>query len=429
MTTCEVKKIDSNSVGLNYAEEECLGQLPSVPKWQALEPNSFSTFGGELSTVTSEPLSISRQNKKGTVTGISVSAGFNADFKMGNFNHLLEGVFFAETREKSSYQITGEIDFEESNGVYSLTSTTVDFSSLGLVTGEWIFVGGDTDNSRYQNVQPFYGRVSFVNANTIVFDNCTLPEGLSAESGAGKAIEVYLPRVLKNEATMDKIVRKSYTFERTLGLDLKTNEPQAEYIRGAVAGEFSLDISQEEMLKCDLTFTATDTEYLTGVLKSNGNLTPAPVLSGINTTSNVRLLKLSINDETKSTSTPLFAYVTDASLNVNNNLSENKAIGVFGAIDVSAGNFVVEASTTAYFTSVEAVDAVRKNVDAGLTMIFGADKKGFIFDVPLVGLSGGTLQVEKDNPITIDLTANGAENKFGYTMMYCYFEKLPEVAM
>ena len=57
MATCETKKIDSNVVGLNYAVEECLGQLSSNPKWQALEPNSFSDFGGELSTTNRTPVS------------------------------------------------------------------------------------------------------------------------------------------------------------------------------------------------------------------------------------------------------------------------------------------------------------------------------------------------------------------------------------
>ena len=163
MATCETKKIDSNVVGLNYAVEECLGQLPNNPQWQALEPNSFSDFGGELSTTQRTPLSVSRQNQKGVVTDLSVKGGFNIDFTQTNLNQLLEGVFFADTRTKTSYQFTGasgDIKFAVANGVYSLTATAGDFTQLGLVEGEWIFVGGDGATERFDSAGTFYARVS-----------------------------------------------------------------------------------------------------------------------------------------------------------------------------------------------------------------------------------------------------------------------------
>ena len=432
MATCETKKIDSNVVGLNYAIEECLGQLSSNPKWQALEPNSFSDFGGELSTTNRTPLSISRQNQKGVVTDLSVKGGFNIDFTQNNLNDLLEGIFFADTRKKTNYQFTGvsgDIKFASANNIYSLTATTADFTTLGLVEGEWIFVGGDNPTERFDTAGTFYARVSKIEAKKLTFDNGTFRAGLSADAGASKTIKIFMGAVLKNERTADLIKRKSYCFERTLGKDLSTNQKQAEYISGAVLGEFSLEAKQGEMLKADLSFTATNNEYRTGALLSDGKLTASLGESGINTTSDIRSIRLSLVDDTKSTSTPLFAYVTETSIEVNNNLSENKALGTFGAIDVSAGNFEVSGKTTAYFTTVQAVEAVRKNADVGLYALFATKGKGLIFDIPLVGLGGGTLNVEKDNPITLELEAMGAENKFGYTMMYVNFPLLPKVAM
>lgn len=432
MATCETKKIDSNVVGLNYAVEECLGVLPNTPKWQALEPNSFSDFGGELSTTQRTPLSISRQNQKGVVTDLSVKGGFNIDFTQNNLNQLLEGVFFADTRTKTNYQFTGasgDIKFASASNIYSLTATTADFTSLGLVEGEWIFVGGDNPTERFDTAGAFYARVSKIEAKKLTFDNGTFKAGLSADAGASKTIKIFMGTVLKNERTTDLIKRKSYCFERTLGKDLSTNQKQAEYISGAVLGEFSLEAKQGEMLKADLSFTATNNEYRTGALLSDGKLTASLGESGINTTSDIRSIRLSLVDDTNSTSTPLFAYVTEASVEVNNNLSENKALGTFGAIDVSAGNFEVSGKTTAYFTTVQAIEAVRKNADVGLYALFATKQKGFIFDIPLVGLGGGTLNVEKDNPITLELEASGAENKFGYTMMYVNFPVLPKVAM
>ena len=59
---CAINKIDSNITGLAFAEEVCLKQLPTTaadgfdPTWYALEPNSYSDFGGEIATVARAPI-------------------------------------------------------------------------------------------------------------------------------------------------------------------------------------------------------------------------------------------------------------------------------------------------------------------------------------------------------------------------------------
>lgn len=498
MANCETKKIDSNVVGLNYCEEECLGQLPQAnqQKWQALEPNSYSDFGGELTTASRSPISASRQNKKGAVTDLSAKAGFEVDFTQNGLTDLMQGLFFADTRKKPELPVTaitatgftvssgtkvkandivkasgfttqsfnknyvvtnasateiqvagvtaktekgllqvvghkfgaGDLKFVVDGDLYGLTSTTKNFKDLGLVNGEWIFVGGDDTNSQFGNVKPFYGRIGDVQNNAITFDNGTFPSGLASDTGAGKTIEVYVGSVLMNEKDPDKIKRRSYTFERTLGKVASTKQDQAEYVHGAIFGEFSLTANQGEFVKAECTFTATDAQYKTGDLLSKGKLTSALGEDAFSTANDMRSMRLSVVDDTKSVSAPLFAYLTELSLKVSNNLSENKAIGVFGAMDVSAGNFEVTGSTTAYFATIDAQLAVRNYSDVGLNAIFAKKQAGYLFDIPLLGLGGGNNSVEKDNPITTELEIQGAENKNGYTLMYINYPYLPKIA-
>ena len=497
MTTCETKKIDSNVVGLNYAEEECLGALSTAPKWQALEPNSYSDFGGELSTASRSPISASRQNKKGAVTDLSAKAGFEVDFTQTGLNDLMQGLFFADSRKKAELIVTavtgagftvaggtavkqndivkasgfttgsfnktftvtgatateisvsgvsaksekgllqvvghsfgqGDLKFTVENAIYGLSTTTKNLTELGLIAGEWIFVGGDTTDKQFASVKPFYARIDTISANKITFDNGTFPSGLTADTGANKSIEIYVGTVLKNESEPTKIKRRSYTFERTLGKVAATQQDQAEYIHGAVFGEFSFKASQNEFVKAECKFTATDAQYKTGDLLSKDKLTVAKGESAFNTAVDMRAMRLTLVDKTKTVSAPLFAYLTELSLEVNNNLSENKALGVFGAMDVSAGNFEVKGSTTAYFATTDAQQAVRNYSDVGLSSIFAKENAGFLFDIPLLGLGGGQNSVEKDNPITISLDIEGAENKNGYTLMYVNYPYLPKVAM
>lgn len=501
MATCETKKIDSNVVGLNYTEEKCLGELQTDPKWQALEPNSYSDFGGELSTASRSPISASRQNKKGAVTDLSAKAGFEVDFTQTGLNDLMQGLFFADNRKKVELPVTavtgtgftvaskgtdikekdivkasgfktsalnknftvqtgstateikvgaltaaaekgllqvvghafasGDLHFTVENGIYGLTTTAGTLNTLGLIEGEWIFVGGDEPNSKFQTAGTFYARIATIAEKKITFDDGTFSSSsaLTADQGTGKSIEIYFGTVLKNENEPSKIKRRSYTFERTLGKDTKANKDQAEYIKGAVFGEFSFSASQNEFLKAECKFTATNVEFKNEILLSNNKLTPAKGESAFNTASDMRSMRLTLADKTKSASKPLFAYLTELSLEVNNNLSENKALGVFGAMDISAGNFEVKGSTTAYFATTEAQKAVFDYSDVGLSCIFAKDNAGFLFDIPLLGLGGGQNSVEKDNPITISLDIEGAENKHGYTMMYINFPYLPKVAM
>ena len=494
---CETKKIDSNVVGLNYAIEECLGVLPPTPKWQALEPNSYSDFGGELSTAARTPISASRQNKKGAVTDLSAKAGFEVDFTKTALNDLLQGLFFADMREKAKLAVSavtatgftvagntkikpndivkgfgfktpilngvfkatgatateiavsgvtaktetgtiqvvghtfaaGDLKFIVEDQIYGITSTAKNLTELNLIAGEWVFVGGDKADSAFATIKPFYARIQSISANKITFDNGTFPSGLAADNGAGKSIELYVGMVLKNESDPDLIKRRSYTFERTLGKVAATNQDQAEYISGAIFGELSLKAPTNEFVTAECKFTATNSEYKTGNLMSKGKLSSSLGESAFNTSNDMRLMRLNVVDKTKTVSSPLFAYLTEMSLEVNNNLSENKALGVFGAMDVSAGNFEVKGSLTAYFATVEAQQAVRKYLDVGLTSIFAKENVAFLFDIPLLGLGGGQNNVEKDNPIMTSLDIEAAENSNGYTLMYMNFPYLPAVAM
>jgi len=96
--------IDSNKTGLTYAEEVSLQVLAAVPVWYPLEPNTYSAFGGDLKTVSREPINATRQRSKGTVTDLDVTAGFAHDFIQGRMARLLQGFFFAFAHQKPQTQ-------------------------------------------------------------------------------------------------------------------------------------------------------------------------------------------------------------------------------------------------------------------------------------------------------------------------------------
>lgn len=528
---CETRKIDSNITGLAIAEEVCPKQLPIFavdgydPVWFGQEPNSYSDFGNELTTVTRAPIDPSRQNKKGTVTDQDASGGYNTDFTRTNLSRLLQGFLFADARRKPSTEsfalgisntlltsvdgaskeyraAAGLLPFNKAgflvfasgfgvasnNGLKSVVSSTatavvvnevivneaappakakldvcgyqflsgvatlgvtggfpsllssgVDLTTLGLTVGEWIWIGGDAAGNQFVSaVNRGYARISTIAAGAILFDETTFTA--IADAGTAKTLRIFFGTVIRNEKLPALIKKRSYQLERTLGVGPEaenTSSLQAEYLEGAFANEFTLNIPQAEKLNADLTFVAMDYTTRNGAagaenkIKSSvlGTYIPALGEDAFNTSSDIYRIKMSERSAVSANPLPLFSYLSEATISISNGVTPNKAVGYLGAIDTSAGNFVVGGSLTAYFQGVNALRAVRNNADVQFNVISAAKNVGMVFDVPLLGLGGGRVNVEKDAPITVPLEPAGAENANGYTMLVTLFPYLPTVAM
>lgn len=498
-------KIDSNETGLSYAEEISLGTLPVTPIWKPLEPNSYSDFGGELTLLARNPINSSRQRKKGVITDLDASGGFNQDFTQTNLQDILQGVMFADFREKLSADITsvsgtayvtadasdftvgmivfasgfnnssnngmkvvtgisgspvtdievagltaeatagklslvgiravsGDLDINASGTLPKLLSVNTSFTNLGLIAGEWIFIGGDAANTAFNTADNNgFKRIKSVAADELVFDLSQTT--MVTEDGAGLTVDIYFGRVLKNELGA-LIKRRSYQLERQLGAPdtADLTKVQAEYIVGAVPNEFTLNIEQADKINADITFVAIDNEQRTAAQNVKAGTREALVESdAFNTSSDFAMLRMNVIDITNENPDPLFAYLTTLKLTINNNVSPNKAVAVLGAFDVTAGTFQVSAEATAYFATIEAVQAVRNNSNVEINAAVVKENAGFIIDLPLVALGDGRLDVEQDEPITLPLSMDAAtavkiNPNTDYTAMWCFFDYLPNLA-
>lgn len=502
-----VKKIDSNVTGLRYTEEASLGVLPGSPDWKPLEPNSFSDFGGEISTIARNPINPSRQRKKGVTVDLSASGGINTDITQTNMQDILQGFMFADARKKPEAAVTdmtlgnlnvddetgfivghyvfvegsdiaannglklvdtvsagllgtvpvmldetpsgtvtvNVVGFETAAGDLSITadgvdelpeldSSILDFSTLGLIPGEWIYIGGDAALTRFTDVNDTgFVRIREVNTNELILDKTEFT--MITEAGAAQTVALFFGTVLKNELG-SLIKRRSYQLERTLGApdDALPNEVQSEYVVGSVPNELTLNIPSADKVTLDMTFVGINVEQRSGATGVKAGTRPNLVESdAFNTSSDIARIKLAKVLETDSAPVDLFAFTEELTLTISNGIEPDKAVGVLGAFDVHAGTFEVGGSMTAYFADIIATQAVTNNDDITIDVHMIKQNAGISFDIPLFSLGDGRPSVEQNQAIKLPLNmdaATGAKihEDLDYTLLWMFWDYLPSIA-
>jgi hypothetical protein len=499
-------KQDSNLTGLRYCTEASLKTLPGSPVFKQFEPNSYGDFGGSTAKTARNPITNSRQRKKGVTVDLDASGSFNQDLTLDNTLDVLQGFMFADARCKPSTQpinasasvamtatttttytaasglsgfkvgakvLASGFTLTANNGVKDisavasgsltttglavetppaaakletvghkfasadcniamngslvrLTTAAADFTTFGFVEGEWVYLGSDTSSCRFANNVGF-ARIGKggITSGYLQFDKVSWTP--QAETGTGKTIELYFGTVVKNELVGSGFKRRSYHLERQVGTD--ADGTMSEYLVGAVPNEFTLTVPRAEKITCDLGFMAMDHEPRTGLqgLKS-GTRPNLAATDAYNTSNDVARIKLSLADSTNASTTPLFAYAEDLNLTVNNNCSVDKAIGVLGGFDITAGTFEVGGSMTVFFADNVAVTAVRNNSDVTLDIVLVQNNAGIAIDVPLITLGDGRLNIEQNQSIKLPLETNAAESTFGHTILFNAFSYLPTLA-
>ncbi|QDP61609.1 MAG: hypothetical protein Tp138OMZ00d2C19078261_70 [Prokaryotic dsDNA virus sp.] len=501
----QVAKIDSNSTGLAYAEEASLKTLSS-PVWKGLEPNSYGDFGSDITTVAPAPITDTRSRKKGSVTDLDASGGFNQNLTLWNFEDIMQSLMFSNWERKGLEEVTavtgtvyemasttgfldgslvkgfkfsnaanngmglvtavtadtsiavagltaegspptgayvqvvgfqadaGDIDVDISGDFPTLTSTTLDFTTLGLIPGQWIFLGGDTAITEFTNaVNNGFKRVRSISANALVLDKSAA--AMVTEATTTETIQIFFGDVLRNRTGTD-ITRHTYHLERLLGVpdDAQPAQVQSQVLQGMVWNEGAFNIPTANLVNVDATFVGLDELLRTaaeGPLQTN---VQAPMSADVyNTSSDFNRLKIAQVTSADEAPVPLATYVTEITVNVNNNVTANKAVAVLGGFDLTAGIFQVSGSVTAYFNNVSAIAAVRNNADITMDAIIVKNNGGIAIDIPLIALGDGRLNVEANEPVTIPLAMDAAEgldaySGFSHTLLWTWFAYLPDAA-
>jgi len=316
------------------------------------------------------------------------------------------------------------------------SDASFDFSTLGLIPGEPVFLGGDTTATKFVNAENSgFARVFAAEATGLTLDKTE--QAMVAESLAlGETVQIFFGRVLKNESDSSLQVRRTYQLERKLGApdDSQPTQEQAEYIVGAMPSEFEMNMATADKIVCNLGFVGADNETIDGPTTLKAGTRPALVeADAFNTSSDIPRINLSVYSSTNSAPTPLFAYVGDMSLTLNNNVTPNKAIGTLGAFEITLGLFEVGGEMNAYFQNVAGIDAVRNNSNVTLDVHMVKNNAGISIDMPLITLGNARPEVAQDESIMLPLSIQAASGSaidasMNHTMLMVFWDYLPTAA-
>lgn len=299
-----------------------------------------------------------------------------------------------------------------------LTSSTLDFTTLGLFPGRWIKLGGYAAGNRFTNAKNNgWYRVLRVQAGVLDFD--TVPGGFAAEAASTKTLQAWLGDVLRSGT-----VNRSFTVENAYD----------------DVGEF--DVYQGQRV-ASTRWTATAKRIITGSFTLMGggehsepklegtrsdiygaDVAAAAVFLGPN---NNDVLNASANVGTVYENNVLLTslgafYPMELSLTVETGMRRREAIGFVAPVDVLGGTNRVTGSLRVYYANRALATRVRKGTKSSLAAVFTDQNggrrvggvmsaRGYVWDVPRLTYTGGASPdpsgKDTDRMQTVQFTASG----------------------
>lgn len=280
-------------------------------------------------------------------------------------------------------------DVEAAIGPNRLTSTVLDFTTLGLTPGQWIKIGGTaaitgfltTANNDWVRIGP---ASSDITANAVNLD--VVPSGWAADTNTAQTVWLQLGDYITNGTTLTQ-----YSLEREFS-DITVFE----YFTGMAVNTLNFQLSAQSIVTATAGFLGFNANINTSRF-AGATTVAAPTENVVNTSSNVGRIGRS--------GTPIVGpnFVLEATMAINNNLRRQNAVGNLGAIGVGIGEFGLTGTLNTYFGNKDLIDDVLNNTETSLDFRFEGGtsilttKRTVLFDMPRVKYSSGAPAVPGKN--------------------------------
>lgn len=307
----------------------------------------------------------------------------------------------------------------------NLTSTGVDFTTLGIVVGQQIHIGGQDLAHQFTNA----ANTGFARVAVIAAGKLTLAKKDAAfvpEAAAGLTIDILFGSFVRNVSVDNADFKEqSYQMELVSPNLITGGLTGYEYAVGFYPDALSLALPLSGKATLTLGFVGQNTTDPTNVRALNANNAKIGGATGAFSTANdLARLRLEKIDETG-----LSTDFKSATLTITNNVSAEKVLGRLGAKYLNAGNLECDVENQMLFTSPDVIHAVRCNEDVGFDFVVRNGDGGAAFDFPVGTLDGGGREFPQNESVLINTTFMAHQNDdLGFSLGVSFFPALPPQA-
>lgn len=302
--------------------------------------------------------------------------------------------------------------------VFLLNTTALNFTTLGIVAGMWVRLGGAAVGTQFATAADNdWVRVSAV-LSTIQLQLDRTPVGFAADTGATKTIRVWIGDYLRNGTT------KRYNSIEQQYQDLAA--PEFDTYAGMLGDTFDLTLAQQAIKTSKLGFigfgaTNSTTRFAGSTDVTTDYLGAVPRTGDVfNTSSNVARVA--------ENGTPIATnFVQGLTIAMANGLRRQNAVGTLASIGIGASRCKVTGTLNTYYFS----NAIRTKLLAGTAtaidtrVVDPAGIRAYVVDLPRVKLTDGTpdgIQVDSDRTLNAQFQAL-KDPTLGFTIQVGRFEQ------
>lgn len=292
------------------------------------------------------------------------------------------------------------------NASGNLTSTILDFTTLGLTVGQVIWIGGTAANTFFASAaNTGFARIVAIAANLLTLDKKSTT--FVADAGTGKTIQLFFGKFIRNVPVDDAdFLENSYQFEASYPDLEAVGTPAYEYALGNYCNEITIQLPLADKAVVSFGFAGIDTDDPVTARATNADAAIAPGQTvAFNTSADIGRLRITQVDETG-----LSTYFKSLNLTLNNNVTPEKVLGTLGAAFMNTGNFDVDIEAQMLFTNKAVPAAIRANTTVTIDFSLRNDDGAIFFDLPAVTLGGGDKEFPENESVLINTPATAFEH-------------------
>ncbi len=313
----------------------------------------------------------------------------------------------------------------------NLISTALDFTTLGIIKGQTIHVGGiDLTHQFFNPANIGFARVMAVTAHKLTLAKKDQPfvldDGTSTGSGGTPVrVDLLFGQFVRNVPVGSADYQElSFQFELASPNLMSDGSTGYEYALGNYCNQLQTSMPLSNKATMTPSFVGQDTlvPSATRALGAAGFI-PAGETEGFSTATDIARLRLQDVDETG-----LTTDFKSATFTLNNQVSGEKVLGNLGPKFLNLGQLQVQIEAELLFSNPDVIERIRCNKTVGLDWVLYNDDGGVAFDLPTGTLEGGTRNFPANQSVTLTSTFQAyQDDAYGYTIGISFFPVLPVV--